>query len=230
MVIGSSLHFPCNTQHTVIFISLSLLWNGVWRPTFFWVNHESITTLSGCLKLIDTLRVNHWGEIGRSQLVYKFQPGQYVNGLWTMDWEAAGLAKRTLLTNKQRECQLAWALANKNWTWYQWQRVLFSEESKFDVGNHSRNSFVRRRPGKEWKPECIDPTLKHLGSVWWRISRGMSENHEWWEIIRNSAICLPFHLDCPSPNILIKYPTGIFTLKLNPGIMLQVSKLGEVKI
>ena len=94
MVIGSSLHFPCNTQHTVIFISLSLLWNGVWRPTFFWVNHESITTLSGCLKLIDTLRVNHWGEIGRSQLVYKFQPGQYVNGLWTMDWEAAGLAKK----------------------------------------------------------------------------------------------------------------------------------------
>ena len=125
------------------------LWNGVWSPTFFWVNHESITILSGCLKLIDTLRVNHWGEIGRSQLVYKFQPGQYVNGLWTMDWEAAGLAKRTLLTNEQRECQLAWALAYKNWTWYQWQRVLFSEESKFDVGNHSRNSFVRRRPGEE---------------------------------------------------------------------------------
>ena len=43
------------------------LWNSVWRPTFFWVNHESITTFPGCLKLINTLQLNRLGEIGTHQ-------------------------------------------------------------------------------------------------------------------------------------------------------------------
>ena len=43
--------------------------------------------------------------------------------------------------------------------------VLCSEESKFDVGNHSGNSFLRRRSGEEWKPECFDQPLQHTSCV-----------------------------------------------------------------
>lgn len=83
---------------------------------------------------------------------------------------AAGLKgckarKKPLLSVKQLKARLAWAREHKNWNTQDWSRVIFSDESTFTVNNHSGNSYVRRRPNEEFKPNCIVPTIKHPTSV-----------------------------------------------------------------
>lgn len=73
--------------------------------------------------------------------------------------------KKPLLTEIQRKRRLEWARQHRSWTVEQWQRVLFSDESTFTINCHTGNSYVRRRPGEEYKPCCLKPTLKHPTSV-----------------------------------------------------------------
>ena len=51
-----------------------------------------------------------------------------------------------------------------------WQTVLWSDESKFNLaGNDSRRIFVWRRQNESYKPECLQGTVKHGGGsimVW----------------------------------------------------------------
>ena len=58
--------------------------------------------------------------------------------------------------------------ATKIETVAQWQRVLFSDESRFNANNHTGSSNVCKRIGEEWRPECLIISVKHpaLVMVW----------------------------------------------------------------
>jgi len=73
--------------------------------------------------------------------------------------------KKPLLTEKQRKRRLEWARSHVKWSVEKWRRVLFSDESTFTVNNHSGNNYVRRKPGEEFRPYCISPTIKHPQSI-----------------------------------------------------------------
>ena len=77
--------------------------------------------------------------------------------------------KKPLLSAAQQKARLEWAKEHVDWTEEQWAKVLWSDESPFTLFPNCGNSFVRRRPGEEFKEECIAPTVKHGGgkiNVW----------------------------------------------------------------
>ena len=55
------------------------------------------------------------------------------------------------------------------WTKRKWSKVLFTDESKFDLFGSNRRTFVRRLANERYKKECLTPTVKHGGGnimVW----------------------------------------------------------------
>ena len=71
--------------------------------------------------------------------------------------------KKPLLTKMHKEKRLHWAKKHLSWTVDDWEKVLFSDESPFELFQKSRNAWVRRRIGEEFKAECVTPTVKHGG-------------------------------------------------------------------
>ena len=87
---------------------------------------------------------------------------------------AAGLTGRVavrkpLLRWQNKKKRLAWAMKHRQWTTEDWKKVLWTDESKFEIFGSSRRVFVRRRVGKRMVPRCVTPTVKHGGGsvmVW----------------------------------------------------------------
>lgn len=76
--------------------------------------------------------------------------------------------KKPLVSEQQRKARVEWARQHANWTVDDWKKVLFSDESTFTIQNHRGNAWVRRRPGEEYKANCILPTIKHpVGVMVW---------------------------------------------------------------
>ena len=78
--------------------------------------------------------------------------------------------KKPLLSEKARQKQLQWALEHRS---FNWASVVFSDESRFCLVS-DRPVIVRRRPGEEYLPQCLNTTMKHGGSrimVWGCIAR-----------------------------------------------------------
>ena len=63
--------------------------------------------------------------------------------------------------NKKK--RLAWAMKHHQWTTENWKKVLWTDESKFEIFDSSRRVFVRCRVGKRMVPQCVTPTVKHGG-------------------------------------------------------------------
>jgi hypothetical protein len=83
---------------------------------------------------------------------------------------AAGLKariprKKPFLNVTQRRKRLEWAKAHVNWTQQQWNRVLWSDESKISLFGSDGVRYVRRRSGEEFLPQCLTATVKHPVSV-----------------------------------------------------------------
>ena len=52
-------------------------------------------------------------------------------------------------------------------------RVLYTNESKFEIFGTKRRQYFRRRIGEAYQPECLNPTIKHGGGslqVWGSLS------------------------------------------------------------
>ena len=78
-----------------------------------------------------------------------------------------------------REARLTWALAHKNWGSQDWEQVIFSDESTIDILD-DRVQTVRRKPGEEYRPECLKKTVKFPAKImiWGAISKyGTSRLH-----------------------------------------------------
>jgi transposase len=70
-------------------------------------------------------------------------------------------AKKPLLTARMKKNRLEWAKDKKNWTPEDWYRVVFSDESKFNLFGSDGKTTVRRRSGERFREDCCSPTVKH---------------------------------------------------------------------
>ena len=77
---------------------------------------------------------------------------------------AAGLTggvvvRKPLLRLQNNKKRLAWAMKHRHWTTENWKKVLWTDESKFEIFGSSRRVFVRRRVGKMMVLQCVTPTV-----------------------------------------------------------------------
>ena len=77
-------------------------------------------------------------------------------------------ARKPLRTETHKRKRLDWCQERKDWTPQQWRKMLFSDESIFEL-IPSRRAFVRRREGERFNQDCLVPTIKYGGckvQVW----------------------------------------------------------------
>lgn len=78
-------------------------------------------------------------------------------------------AKKPLLSKKNVKARLNFAQKYVDWTPDQWKKVVWSDESKFNLFRSDGMSYVRRPVGKRLNKKYIAPTVKHGGGsvmVW----------------------------------------------------------------
>lgn len=71
--------------------------------------------------------------------------------------------KKPLLRPANKQKRLQWAKQHQTWSIRQWQKVLWSDESKFEIFGSHRRVYVRRRVGERMRDDCVVPTVKHGG-------------------------------------------------------------------
>ena len=70
--------------------------------------------------------------------------------------------KKPLLNRTNINARLAWAKKYQAWTIDQWKRVLWSDESGFQLFNNGRR-YCRRRENEDLGPNKTVKTVKHGG-------------------------------------------------------------------
>ncbi len=82
----------------------------------------------------------------------------------------AYVAKRKpLLSEANIKKRLAWAKVHADWTVEDWKKVCFSDETPFSLFQSYGRKIVWRRPGEQYKDDCLEKTVKHGGGkiqVW----------------------------------------------------------------
>jgi hypothetical protein len=78
----------------------------------------------------------------------------------------ARIKKKTPFLSK-RHCQLRleFALKYKNWTKQAWKKVVWSDESKFDIFNTARRQYYWKLPGTPLQDSHVKATVKYPGSI-----------------------------------------------------------------
>ena len=74
-------------------------------------------------------------------------------------------AKKPLISKKNQKARLKFARAHLGWTSADWAKVLWSDESKFNLFSSDGIRYVRRPPGKRYDVRYQVPTVKHSKSV-----------------------------------------------------------------
>lgn len=77
--------------------------------------------------------------------------------------------QKAFIEETEYKKRLVFAKRHVNWSRKQWRRVMFSDESKFELFGTNKRIFVRRCIGERFKKECLVPTMNHGGGsimVW----------------------------------------------------------------
>ena len=74
--------------------------------------------------------------------------------------------RKPLLRRGNKEKRLKYAKQHKDWAQEMFNRVLYTDESKFEIFGTKRHQNVRRRIGEAHQPECLNPTIKHGGALY----------------------------------------------------------------
>jgi hypothetical protein len=77
--------------------------------------------------------------------------------------------KKPFISKTNMTKRFNWAKIHQNWTVDDWKKVIWSDESKFNLFGSDGVRKVWRKPGEEYKPECMKKTVKHGGGsvmVW----------------------------------------------------------------
>lgn len=75
--------------------------------------------------------------------------------------------RKPLVTEANRKKRLAWCRMRKEWRG-EWDRIVFSDESRFELFNNDSRKWVWRKPDEKYKKECLQPTVqKSAGIMVW---------------------------------------------------------------
>lgn len=109
--------------------------------------------------------------------------------------------KKPLLRRQNKQKRLNWAREHQHWTLEQWNNVLWTDESKFEIFGSRRHVFVRRSAGERATEQCIVPTVKHGGGsvmIWGCFGgtvvgdivkiEGILKKEQYRNILENNAI------------------------------------------
>lgn len=122
--------------------------------------------------------------------------------------------KKPLLRKYNLRKRLRFAKDHVKWTVQQWAKVLFADESKFEVFGNHRRIVVRRRPGERYESRCLVPTVKHGGGsimVWGgtsaagalplKLIKGIMVKEDYKQILEKRALPgkIYFPDDCKRP-------------------------------
>lgn len=69
-------------------------------------------------------------------------------------------SKKPYLNLVQKATRLAFARKYKHWTEQDWYKVIWTDESSFELGKNSRQIRVWRKPYEKYMTECLAPTFK----------------------------------------------------------------------
>lgn len=71
--------------------------------------------------------------------------------------------RKPLLSPRNIKKRLLFAKEHVKWKKKQWAKVLFTDESKFDLFGSKRRTYVRRFKNERFESNCLIPTVKHGG-------------------------------------------------------------------
>ncbi|CAD6197692.1 unnamed protein product [Caenorhabditis auriculariae] len=109
--------------------------------------------------------------------------------------------KKPLISEKNRAARVKWAKEHHNWTRQDWNKILWSDESKFLLFGSDGIQWVRRPIGSRYHPKYQLPTVKHGGGscmVWGAFSgsgigplhrvNGIMDKHVYKDILQNQML------------------------------------------
>ncbi len=74
--------------------------------------------------------------------------------------------------------RVAWCQERLNWTYEEWSRVIWTDESSFTTAGFGHRASVIRKAGEEFHPDCVDLTY-HSGqstTMAWGGFRGSKQS------------------------------------------------------
>jgi hypothetical protein len=84
--------------------------------------------------------------------------------LFEFGFKSFKCAKKPALSKKNLADRKTWYKEYKNWPISEWNRVVFSDESRFQLVSDQQERCYRRR-GERFLPACVQATRKHGGGV-----------------------------------------------------------------
>ena len=127
-----------------------------------------LVTSGQCQTAIDIVRVL------RAEEDMKISVSTVRRALSSIGFKARIKRRKPLLTPEHKKRRLAFARKHQHWTVEDWSRIVWSDESKFELfGNRMREYCWVKHTGT-LDPRAIKPTLKHGGGnimVWGCFTR-----------------------------------------------------------
>lgn len=94
---------------------------------------------------------------------YDVSHATVIRTLKALGFEAKLKKKKPLISAKNRKARLKWAEEHKHWTEKDWERVVFTDETKINIWGSDGVRYCWVQPGDPLKPHHLDLTVKHGG-------------------------------------------------------------------
>ena len=83
------------------------------------------------------------------------------NRLYEVDLHGKSLVEKPLLTKKHIKARLEFCKTYQNWTKNDWERVLFSDESKINLHGSDGRRYTWKKRGQPLQPKDVKQKIKH---------------------------------------------------------------------
>lgn len=103
------------------------------------------------------------------QFGVSIHPQTVRNRIHDAGFKARVARKKPFISKKNEAARLKWAKEHSTWTIDDWKRVIWSDESKFNLFGSDGIVKVWRKPGEDMRKDCLRKTVKHGGGsvmVW----------------------------------------------------------------
>jgi len=83
-----------------------------------------------------------------------------VRAVHELGYRARVAAIKPFLNPSHIAKRLEFALSHQHWTVEEWKRVIWTDESSFQIGQNSRRTIVWRRKSEKYNSNCLAPSFK----------------------------------------------------------------------